>query len=170
MEALGRLAGGVAHDFNNLLTVILGYAAELRARLDAQNPLAASILEIERAASQAALVTGQLLAFSRKQVTRFDALDLNKVVDDIRDILARLVGEDIELHTHLDDSRPYIRGDGSQLTQVIMNLAANARDAMPIGGALTIETRVTERDQDSPGLHGARPAGKYAVLSVSDTG
>jgi len=170
MEAIGRLAGGVAHDFNNLLTVIIGYAASLRTRLDASNPLQATVKEIERAAAQAARVTGQLLAFSRKQATHFVALDMNRVVTELRDILGRLVGEDIDLQVSLDAALPPVRADAGQLNQALMNLAANARDAMPNGGALTIETSVQTLDAESVTSHPNRAPGRYAVLSVTDNG
>src|SRR5579884_1035154 len=170
MEAIGRLAGGVAHDFNNLLTVIIGYAASLRTRLEAGSSLRPTVEEIERAAAQAALVTGQLLAFSRRQVTRFEVLDLNKLVGDMRPIVGRLIGEDIDLDMSLDESSPRVKADAGQLTQVLMNLAANARDAMPNGGKLTIETQLTVRDGESIGTHDERPSGRYALLSVTDNG
>jgi len=170
LEAIGRLAGGVAHDFNNLLTVIAGYAASLRAKMGPESPYWAAISEIERAAGQAALLTGQLLAFSRNQPVHFEALDLNHVITNVKQIVTRLIGEDIDVDVILDSSHPCVRGDAGQLTQVLMNLAANGRDAMPTGGKLAIKTEVVVWDPDRPGMGDSHPAGRYAVLSVTDTG
>jgi len=170
LEAIGRLAGGVAHDFNNLLTVITGYAASLRTKMGAESPYWAAVSEIERAAGQAALLTGQLLAFSRNQPVHFEVLDLNQVISNIKQIVTRLIGEDIEVDVLLDSSHPRIEGDAGQLTQVLMNLAANARDAMPTGGKLSIKTEVVALDANRVGVDQSRAAGRYAVLSVTDNG
>ena len=170
MEAMGRLAGGVAHDFNNLLTVILGYAALLKDRLAADAPHQETVSKILKAAEQAASVTGQLLAFSRKQVTQAKILDLNHAVLEARDTLHRLMGEDIDLAVILESARCMVSIDPGQLTQVLLNLAVNARDAMPTGGKLTIQTNKAKRERQDLGRHGVRPAGDYVELVVTDTG
>ena len=170
MEAVGQLAGGVAHDFNNLLTVIVGYANLVQSSLNPENGLRSKVAEIQRAAEQAALLTGQLLAFSRKQPRQQHLLDLNRVIDDMQDILRRLIAEDIDLKFRLDPAGCPISADGNHLTQVLMNLVVNARDAMPIGGKLTIATRMALRESEYSDGDGVRPAGPYAVLTVTDTG
>jgi two-component system, cell cycle sensor histidine kinase and response regulator CckA len=179
MEAIGRLAGGIAHDFNNLLTVILGYATVAQRKLlnDTQRKVAAagdpvvhSIREIQRAAEHAASLTGQLLAFSRKQVSQPRVLDLNAEVRGMTDILHRLLGEDIQLSVRTDDEPCLVEADAGQLSQIIMNLAVNARDAMPKGGRLSIETASVLREREDVGDGEIRPAGRYCRLSVSDTG
>ena len=134
MDAVGRLAGGVAHDFNNLLTVIAGYAELVSATLDAADFRAEDLGEIKRAAHRASLLTRQLLAFSRKQVLRPEVLDLNGIVRDVGSLVRRLIGDGIELVIELAGSPLPVFGDQSQLEQVLMNLAVNARDAMPVGG------------------------------------
>ena len=140
LEAVGRLAGGVAHDFNNLLTVIRGYADLLDMRMNDTHPMKADAREIKRAADRAADLTAQLLAFSRGQVLRPRVLDLNVVVRGMQNMIGRLIGEDIELRTALAPGQTTVRADQGQIEQVAMNLAANARDAMPHGGVLTITT------------------------------
>ena len=170
MEAVGRLAGGIAHDFNNLLTVILGYTGLVHDRLPENDPLRARVKEIQRAGEQAALLTGQLLAFSRKQTTLTRVVDLNEVVNGVRELLARLLGEDVDLAMVLHPAACTVKADSGQLTQVLMNLAVNARDAMPAGGELTVETHATMREREDTGRHGIRPAGHYALLVVSDSG
>ena len=166
MEAIGRLAGGVAHDFNNLLTVISGYAVMLQRRIAADDPLRWHVNEIAQAGAKAASLTSQLLTFSRKQVTKPTTIDLSSWIEESRDMLARLIGEDIELTvTHLG-GRCDVKVDTGQLTQILMNLAVNARDAMPLGGKLVIETRSVEKQEG--GLD--RPQGAYVRLSVTDTG
>jgi PAS domain S-box-containing protein len=169
MEAVGRLAGGIAHDFNNLLTVILGYSTMARSRLSAEDPLHRAVVEVVRAAEQAASLTGQLLAFSRKQVTQLRILDLNSLVEGITDMLGRLIGEDIDLAVALEGASCLVKADAGQLSQVLMNLAANARDAMPRGGKLTIETHTVAGDRDAL-ARSIDPASRYAVLVVTDTG
>ena len=165
MEAVGRLAGGVAHDFNNLLTVIFGYAAMLR---DCQpdDEAASNLEEIEKAAARAAALTNKLLAFSRKQVLQPRLIDLNWVVVGMRELLRRLIGEGILLDTVLGSGLGRIKADPNQVEQVIMNLAVNARDAMPTGGRLTIQTR--RADLSAP-LHSLQP-GAYVLLTVADSG
>ena len=165
MEAVGRLAGGVAHDFNNLLTVITGYAAMLR-ESQAAGSSRPAIEEIERAVERAATLTHQLLAFSRKQVLQLRTFNPNAVITGMEELLRRLIGEDILLVTILDGGVGNINSDPHQLEQVIMNLAVNARDAMPSGGRLVIESKAARVDSEMQGL---RP-GDYALLSVTDSG
>lgn len=170
MEAVGRLAGGIAHDFNNLLTVIEGYAEFLLGDLGTTDPRSADVIEIRKAARRAASLTRQLLAFSRKQLLRPVALDLNAVVSDMEKMLRRLIGEDIELETHLDPTTPSVRADPGQLEQVLLNLAVNAREAMPRGGRLIIRTESVELDEAYAEQHAEVVPGPYALLTVADTG
>jgi two-component system cell cycle sensor histidine kinase/response regulator CckA len=170
MEAVGRLASGIAHDFNNLLTVILGYTTVVHAKLDTSDPLRRMIAEARHAGEQAALLTGQLLAFSRRQAIQKEALDINDRVRGLADMLQRLLGENIELRVALDESLFPVIADAGQVNQVLMNLVVNAQDAMPNGGRLSIETSAIQRDSGDVGLHGVRPAGRYAMLAVTDTG
>ncbi len=170
MESIGRLAGGVAHDFNNLLTVIIGYSRLLLGTLAAGDPLRDAIEEIDRAGGRAAGLTQRLLAFSRKQVLQPRVLDLNRVVEEMRPLLARLVGEDVELCVEPRAEATTICADPNQLEQVIMNLAVNSRDAMPHGGRLSIGTAVVEWDAVFAQSHPGARAGRYAVLTVADTG
>jgi len=170
MESIGRLAGGVAHDFNNLLTVINGYSRMLMDTLVSDDPSRESIAEIHRAGERAAELTQQLLAFSRKQRLQSHVLDCNRVVSDVRPMLTRLVGEDVELRVQLHEAATTVYADRHQLEQVIMNLAVNARDAMPHGGKLLIETALValggSGTQSLPGVQ----AGPYVTLAVSDNG
>ena len=140
MEAIGQLAGGVAHDFNNLLTAISGYSELGLRRLNINDPLRRNLEEISKASSRATSLTRQLLAFSRKQMLQAKVIDINEIVDDMDKMLRRLIGEDIDLITLLDPSSCQVKADQGQIEQVILNLAVNARDAMPVGGKLTIET------------------------------
>jgi two-component system, cell cycle sensor histidine kinase and response regulator CckA len=170
MEAVGQLAGGVAHDFNNLLMLIQAHNEHLRDRLAANDPARKDALEIENAVARAASLTGQLLAFSRKQVLRPKVLDLNAVLADVAKMLHRLIGENIDVKVVPALSLGLVKADPSQMEQVILNLAVNSRDAMPHGGRLTIETCDVElNENDSRNLEGA-PPGKYVKLTVSDTG
>lgn len=169
MEAVGRLAGGIAHDFNNLLTVILGYSDALLRKMEHNHPLRSKLAEIQGAGQRAANLTNQLLAFSRKQVLQVQTLELNTVVSNMGRMLRRLLGEDIQISLHLDAALGQIQADPTQLEQVLLNLAVNARDAMPHGGKLVIETYNAELTNKSALLHGI-PWGHYAVLVVSDTG
>jgi two-component system cell cycle sensor histidine kinase/response regulator CckA len=170
MEAVGRLAGGVAHDFNNLLTGIIGYAELLKMRLDPQDPHRREVEEIRKAGEKAASLTLQLLAFSRKQILQPKKLNLNIVVRDMEKLLQRLIGEDIYLVANLEAGLGAVEADPGQIEQVIINLAVNARDAMPLGGKLTIETANVELD----GAYGYRDVnfqpGQYVMLAVSDNG
>jgi signal transduction histidine kinase/ActR/RegA family two-component response regulator len=170
MEAVGRLAGGIAHDFNNLLTVIISQSELLGMSFDREDPRSRLVETIHRAASRAAALTRQLLAFSRKQVLQPTVLDLNEVVAGIAMLLRRVIGEDIELSTLPGPTVTRVRADRSQIEQVIMNLAVNARDAMPEGGSLTIQTGHARLDGDGAGPDAGVPAGDYALLTVSDTG
>ncbi|MDP2998502.1 MAG: response regulator, partial [Bryobacterales bacterium] len=170
MESIGRLAGGVAHDFNNLLTVINGYSLLLLGKLNAADPLRASIEQIHKAGERAAGLTSQLLAFSRKQVLEPRVLDLNRVVGEMRPMLERLVGEDVQVRVELSKQAGMVHADPHQIEQVIMNLVVNARDAMPQGGKLLIETDVAELDSSYARSHPEARAGRYVLLAVSDTG
>ena len=170
MEAVGRLAGGVAHDFNNLLTVIRGYT-ELIVRTVDQNPsVRAHAEEVLKAADRAKSLTSQLLTFSRKQVLNLRIVKLNEVVANVEKLLGRLIGEDIQLVTKLGPNLASVKADPAQLEQVLMNLAVNARDAMPKGGTLTIETANAELDEMFTRQHLDFHPGHYSVLSVTDTG
>jgi PAS domain S-box-containing protein len=170
MEAIGTLAGGIAHDFNNLLTVIIGYSQFSLARLRKDEPLYSEIKEIEVAGMRAAELTSQLLAFSRKQVTQPTVLDLNVVVTDLKKMLQRLIGEDIDLTAVLDLELGSVKADPGQIQQVIMNLVVNARDAMPNGGKLTIETHNVEFTGDYAARHIEAVPGSYVMIAISDTG
>ena len=168
MEAVGRLAGGVAHDFNNLLTVILGYSAFMREEASAPIPQDC-VGEIEYAASRAAALTKQLLAFSRKQVLQPRVVNLNEIVSKMNDMLSRLIGEHIALAIDLDPGLKCVKADQGQLEQVIMNLGVNARDAMQSGGTLRIATSNVDIEAREAQLVSMGP-GSYVRLSVSDTG
>ena len=170
MEAVGRLAGGIAHDFNNVLTAIFGYVDLLLDGLPTLSPLRPDIEEIRRAAERAAGLTRQLLAFSRKQVLQTRTLDLNELLTDIDKLLRRLLGEDIDIVTKLDPRLGAVRADWGQLEQVVVNLAVNARDAMPGGGRLTIETRNAELDEAYTRQHVPVRPGRYVMFALSDTG
>ena len=170
MEAVGQLAGGVAHDFNNLLTVIGGYSELLLRRLSPENPLRSSVEEIKKACDRAGGLTRQLLAFSRKQILQPKVLDLNTLVSDLDKMLRRLIGEDIDLLTITEPALGQVKVDPGQIEQVIMNLAVNARDAMPNGGQLTIQTSNVHLSEDYAQRHVAAVAGNYVMLSISDNG
>jgi PAS domain S-box-containing protein len=170
MEAVGRLAGGVAHDFNNILTAIGGYTDLLLADLAPDDPRREDVDEIHRAADRAAALTQQLLAFSRRQVLQPKVIDLNALVQNVEKLLRRLLGEDVILAAVLAPDAGRVRADPGQIEQVIVNLAVNARDAMPGGGRLTIETRNIELDAAYAAEHRAVIPGTYVSLAVSDTG
>ncbi|HTL05266.1 MAG TPA: PAS domain S-box protein, partial [Gemmatimonadales bacterium] len=171
MESLGRLAGGVAHDFNNLLTVIRGYADVLSGELSEEDPRAGEVREIRRAADRATSLTRQLLAMSRRQVMVPREVDLNLLVQEMDRMLRRVIGVDIRIVTDAAPELGWVRADAGQLEQVLLNLAVNARDAMPDGGILTIRTGRVQLDlePDEPGTRGV-PPGDYVVLQVTDTG
>ncbi len=170
MEAVGRLAGGIAHDFNNLLTAIIGYSQMSLARLHSQDPMRKDLEEVESAGQRAAALTGQLLAFSRKQVVQPQVLALNTVVTDLTKMLQRLIGEDVELETSLDPDAWHVKVDRGQIEQIIMNLAVNSRDAMPEGGKLTIETSNVQLDEDYASGHIDASPGPHVMLAIADTG
>jgi two-component system cell cycle sensor histidine kinase/response regulator CckA len=177
MEAVGQLAGGVAHDFNNLLTVINGYSEIALKRLDSADPLHEPLTEIKGAADRAASLTRQLLAFSRKSLLAPKLLDLNVIVGDMDRMLRRLIGEDIDLVTLLAPRLGRVNADPGQLEQVILNIALNARDAMPRGGRLTIETKnvLLEtadgiRPEGDPAGDGDIRTGHYVLLALTDNG
>ncbi len=170
MEAFGQLAGGVAHDFNNLLTAIIGCAYLARIGLPSGSPVQKELEEIEGSANRAASLTKQLLAFSRKQVLIPKVLDLNIIVADMARMLSRVIGEHVEFRQRLQQALGSVKADPSQIEQVILNLVVNARDAMPRGGRLTIETRDVDLDVDYSRSHPDCPPGHYVMLAVSDTG
>lgn len=170
MEAVGRLAGGVAHDFNNLLTVIKGYTQLSLLDLKENNPLWENIQEIQKATERATNLTRQLLAFSRRQILDPKVLDLNSLLRDTEKMLRRMIGEDIELVTRLSEGLGRVKIDPGQFEQVILNLAVNARDAMPSGGKFTIETANAQSDEGYALTHLGLIPGHYVRLSVSDTG
>ncbi|HUS08721.1 MAG TPA: ATP-binding protein, partial [Bryobacteraceae bacterium] len=168
MEAIGRLAGGIAHDFNNLLTIILGFGQIVADDL-VQDEAKASMSEVLKAGERASALTQRLLAFTRKQILQPEILNLNEVVSGMEGMLKPLIGEDVLISIHLDPNAATIRADHHQLEQVIMNLAVNARDAMPAGGELIISTGATWIDEARAAVHG-REAGSYSYLTIRDTG
>jgi PAS domain S-box-containing protein len=170
MDAIGTLAGGIAHDFNNILTAVTGYGTLVRMQLRENDPLRNDVDEILSSTKRAANLTRSLLAFSRKQVISPQPVDLNDIVVHIGKLLRRLIGEDIELRTTLANERLPILADRGQMEQVVMNLAANARDAMPQGGLLVIKTEHVEVGPKLTGTYDFIKPGRYAVISVSDTG
>jgi PAS domain S-box-containing protein len=170
MEAIGRLSGGIAHDFNNLLGVIIGYSALLKKKLSESDVLYEHALEIEKAGQRAASLTKQLLAFSRQQVLTPAVLNLNSLASDMEKMLPRLLGEDIEVSLKLDPELGQVKADQGQIEQVIMNLAVNARDAMPTGGKLKIRTANVELDREYTRDHPGSKPGDYVMLTVTDTG
>jgi two-component system cell cycle sensor histidine kinase/response regulator CckA len=170
LEAVGKLSGGVAHDFNNILGVIIGYSEALQQMMPADDPMREAVDEIEKAGRRAAALTQQLLAFSRKQVLEPKVLDLNSIVADVEKMLRRLIGEDLELEIVPASTLGRVKADRGQIEQVILNLAVNARDAMPHGGKLKIETMNADLDEnDARRLRYVIP-GHYVMLQVSDTG
>ncbi len=170
MESIGRLAGGVAHDFNNLLTVILSSAELAQRKVDLKSPVGRHLEQIERAAERAGELTRQLLAFARKQVIQLQNVNANQLVADVERLLGRLLGEQIELVCETAEGSLPVKADRGQLEQVLMNLAVNARDAMPGGGTLRIETASVTLDEKQAAAHAGLPAGDYVRIAVSDTG
>jgi signal transduction histidine kinase len=171
MEGIGRLAGGVAHDFNNLLTAIIGFTDLIIERVKPLDPVADDVREIRKAADQAAALTRQLLAFSRRQFLEPRVLDLNEIVTGLIRMLPRLIGEHIETSTRLAPHLGRVWADQSQMDQILVNLVLNARDAMPAGGRLTIETANVELDEEQVRAEGLNvEAGRYAMLAITDTG
>jgi PAS domain S-box-containing protein len=170
MEAVGRLAGGVAHDFNNLLTVITGRSQLLLLKLPPESPLRRDVELVEETAHRASALTRQLLAFSRKQMVQPRVVDLNEVVRGMETMLSRLIGEDVALATRLDPTAGCVRADPAQLEQMIVNLAVNARDAMPLGGRLALETSFVRLDEGFAREHVGLRAGPHVRLVVRDTG
>jgi two-component system, cell cycle sensor histidine kinase and response regulator CckA len=170
LEAIGRLAGGIAHDFNNLMNIVLGYAQLLSAESGLTERGKNGLGQIRRAGERAAALTHQLLAFSRKQVLQPKVLNLNEIVADVQKMLSRVIGEDIELATRLHPSLAAVKADPVQMEQVLMNLAVNARDAMPHGGTLLMETNNVQMDEVDARRYPGSPAGPCVMLAVSDTG
>jgi len=170
MEAIGRLAGGVAHDFNNLLTAIMGHTGMLLKRVPPENEIRREVERIDGASRRAATLTRQLLAFGRRQVLRPEVIDLNAVVSDMREMLQRMIGEDVALVASLDHGLGRVRADRGQIEQVIMNLCVNARDAMPHGGWLKIETKNERLPSRGAGADTRLPRGSQVSLTISDTG
>ncbi len=170
MEAVGQLAGGVAHDFNNLLTAILGYTNLMLDDIAAEDPLRQDLIEIQSAGERAASVTRQLLAFSRRQMLHPQIVDINTLVAQLEKLLRRLISENVELVTALAADLVPVRVDPASVEQILVNLAVNARDAMPLGGRLTIETANVDLDDSYVFTHAVMPPGRYVMLAVGDTG
>jgi two-component system cell cycle sensor histidine kinase/response regulator CckA len=170
MEAIGRLAGGIAHDLNNALTAIAGYAELALGEVEAAHTARADVEEIRRAAERAGSVTRQLLAFSRKQLLEPRLFDLNGTITGIARLLSRLLGTGVQIQTRLSEAALLVLGDPGQVEQAVVNLAVNARDAMPGGGQLVLTTALEAVDDRFARTHAPMPAGSYAVLSVTDTG
>src|SRR5439155_115162 len=170
MEAVGRLAAGVAHDFNNLLTAILGTTDLMLEDLPPGDPDREGLLDIRSASERAAVLTRQLLTFSRQQVVSPQVLRLNDLILELEKLLRRLLGEDVAIRVAVAPDCGGVKADPGQLEQVIVNLAVNARDAMPNGGRLTLETKNVDLDADYPTDRVTIPAGRYVMLAVTDTG
>jgi signal transduction histidine kinase len=170
MESVGRLAGGIAHDFNNLLTVINGYSGLLLNQSAPEDPARTMVEAIYHAGERATALTSQLLALSRKQTIKPRPMDLNAVVKDIHQVLDRVIGEDIEVHTKVDQQLGQLVADPDQVHQVLMNLVINARDAMPHGGTLTIEAENVQIDEATAAAQQDATPGRFVMLRVSDTG
>ena len=170
LEAVGRLAGGVAHDFNNILVVIKLSTEMMLGQITPDSPLSKPLLQVANAADRAAALTKQMLAFSRRQMMQVRAVNVNSVVNDISHLLRRIIGEDIQLVTRMADNLANAKLDPDQLGQVVLNLAVNARDAMPRGGTLQIETANVELDETYVKTHPPVQPGSYVMLAVTDTG
>lgn len=170
MESIGRLAGGVAHDFNNLLTAILGFSRLALLKLSEDDPLARDLNIILEAGEKGAALNRQLLAFSRKQTLKMTVMSMNRVVDNMINILGRMVGADMEIQFHPDQNLQNMMADVGQVEQVLLNLVVNARDAMPCGGRIVIETANVELDKEYARLHEGVKPGSYVMMAVTDTG
>jgi len=170
MEAVGQLAGGVAHDFNNLLTIILGYCDMLTGRYRDAPAAMEDLKEIRRAATSASVLTGRLLAFSRKQVLAPRVVNLNEILASLKSMLRRLIEESVQIEFRLNDNVALIKVDAGQMEQVVLNLVVNARDAMPGGGSLTIETANVQLDNDTASAQAGTQSGPHVMLAVTDTG
>jgi two-component system, cell cycle sensor histidine kinase and response regulator CckA len=170
MEAVGQLAGGIAHDFNNILTALMGYATILQMKMARDEPLKLHVDQVLESVHRGAALTRSLLAFSRKQILRPRPVDLNEIVGRVGKLLARLIGEDVELRMDLSPGKPIVNADSGQIEQVLLNLATNARDAMPNGGVLTFATGVLDLDGAFIRTHGYGKPGRYGFVAVSDTG
>jgi len=170
MEAIGQLAGGVAHDFNNILTAIIGYGNLLKMKIHEGDPLRHNVDQILASAERAANLTSNLLAYSRKQIINPKTVSMNSIVLQVEKLLQRLIGEDIEFRTVLTDADLIVMADVGQMEQVLMNLSTNARDAMPAGGILTLETERVELSNEFVKMHAYGESGSYALISISDTG
>lgn len=170
MESIGTLAGGIAHDFNNLLTVILSYSSSLSEELQKESRHQRAAEQVHAAAERGAALTRQMLAFSRQQVFQLRVVNLNDILGNLLKMLQRIIGEHIEIKTVLAEDLASVKADAGQLEQVLMNLSVNARDAMPDGGRLTLETRNVELDEDFVRLHAGSAPGPHVLLTVSDTG
>jgi two-component system cell cycle sensor histidine kinase/response regulator CckA len=170
MEALGRLAGGIAHDFNNLLTTILGYCEIAKIQLDLPENVMEMLREIRGSAEMAAMLTKQLLAFSRKQVMKLEVFNLNELIRNMKCMLERIIGEDIKLVIRTSKEEIFVKADPSHIEQIIMNLVVNSRDAMPGGGKLTIETGVSVLETSYVELHSGVKPGEYVMIALTDTG
>jgi CheY-like chemotaxis protein len=170
MEAVGQLTAGIAHDFNNILTAVIGFAYVLQDSLAHEPALKSYAEQILSSSQKAANLTQSLLTFSSKQIANPRPVPLNDVIERMKKLLTRLSGEEVEVRVSLTPENPVIMADSGQLDQVLMNLAGNARDAMPAGGALTVETGLVDLDQAFIAAHGFGKPGRYALLTVSDTG
>ncbi|MCX8030824.1 MAG: PAS domain S-box protein [Thermodesulfovibrionales bacterium] len=170
LESIGRLAGGIAHDFNNMLNIILGYGEIILNKLNQRDPLYKDVDEIVKAAERSMALTNQLLAFSRKQILKPKVLNINEILKSMKDMLQRLIGEDIEVIMELKEDLSNVEADPAQIEQVIMNLSVNARDAMPFGGKLIIETANVVLDENYIQSHAGVIPGDYVMISVTDTG
>jgi two-component system, cell cycle sensor histidine kinase and response regulator CckA len=170
MEAIGRLAGGIAHDFNNLLSVILSYATVLQRNLKTGDPMRDDLEEVRRAGERASDLTRQLLSFSRQQMVQPKVLELGSVVEEMEAMLHRLMGEGVEVQVVTSPSGAKVLADAGQLEQIVLNLALNARDAMPLGGKLTLETSAVDVDAQFAAAHPEVEPGPYVLLSITDTG
>lgn len=170
MEAVGRLAGGVAHDFNNMLTAISGYSELSLRQVDDDSPLKRNLYEIKKAAERSADLTGKLLAFSRRQTQKLKVLNINNVIEEMRGMLEPLIGEELEIINDLESNIGQIKADSGQVEQILMNLVVNARDAMPEGGKIVVQTRNIYLDEEFVKIHPGAAAGSYIMLSVTDNG